>query len=407
MLAPQREVLYGGSAGGGKSEAGLHGAAQYADEPKYSGIIFRRTFADLSLPGALIDRSKEWWSNTDAVYNERDHKWTFGSGATLSFGYLETENHKFRYQSAEFQYIFFDELTQFTETQYTYLLSRLRRTEDMKHIPLRMRGGANPGGVGHDWVKKRFIDSTDPERIFIPSSLDDNPYLDRDEYRLALEGLDHITRSQLLDGNWDVDEEGPLFQRSFFRIRQKPRHFEWLVRSWDLAATDESEGKDPDYTVGALIGYADQTYYVLDIVRERLSSGKVEKLIADTAKKDGPDVIIFMEQEPGASGKANTRRYATEILPEYEFYGKRLTGNKGTRAKPISAQLENGHMFLGFNVRDETPEWVEPLIKEHVAFDPDNTKGRHDDQVDAVSGGYWFLSRLIKAKRRRKGIQHG
>ena len=95
--------------------------------PGYTAIILRRTYRDLALPGALMDRSKEWLSGTDARWNEIQHAWTFPSGAKLQFGYLEAETDKYRYQGAEFQGIFPDELTQFTETQYTYLFSRLRR----------------------------------------------------------------------------------------------------------------------------------------------------------------------------------------------------------------------------------------------------------------------------------------
>ncbi len=111
LLLPDREAFYGGAAGGGKSDALLMAALQYVEVPNYAAILFRRTFADLALPGALMDRSQEWLSGTEARWNERDKTWTFPSGATISFGYLEHENHKYRYQSAEFQFIGFDELT--------------------------------------------------------------------------------------------------------------------------------------------------------------------------------------------------------------------------------------------------------------------------------------------------------
>ncbi len=175
LLMPDLEVLFGGSAGGGKSEALLMAALQYVDVPGYAAILFRRTYTDLALPGALMDRAHEWLQGTAAKWSEKNKTWTFPSGATLSFGYLENENDKYRYQSAEFQFIGFDELTQFTETQYLYLFSRLRRLEGSK-IPLRMRAASNPGGVGHEWVKQRFIVGDKP---FVPASLDDNPYIDR------------------------------------------------------------------------------------------------------------------------------------------------------------------------------------------------------------------------------------
>ncbi len=152
------EAFYGGAAGGGKSSALLMAALQLVDIPGYSAIIFRQTYADLALPGALMDRSFEWLLPTDAKWNATEKKWLFPSGATLNFGYLESENDKYRYRSSEFQFIGFDELTNFTETQYRFLFSRLRRTNSI-NVPLRMRSASNPGGVGHDWVKTRFVGS--------------------------------------------------------------------------------------------------------------------------------------------------------------------------------------------------------------------------------------------------------
>ncbi|HHB12215.1 MAG TPA: hypothetical protein ENK62_03335, partial [Chromatiales bacterium] len=207
LLLTQREAFYGGAAGGGKSDALLMGALQYVDVPGYSALVLRRSYADLSLPGALMDRSKAWLSGTDAVWNEMRKTWHFPSGATLTFGYLEREADKYRYQGAEFQYIAFDELTQFSESQYKYLFSRLRRLHGFP-VPLRMRSASNPGGMGHEWVMKRFITNRAPGRIFIPANLDDNPHLDRAEYEESLSHLDKETREQLLKGDWFAAVEG-------------------------------------------------------------------------------------------------------------------------------------------------------------------------------------------------------
>jgi hypothetical protein len=138
---------------------------------------------------------------------------TFPSGAKLAFGYLETEADKFRYQGAEFQFIGFDELTQFTETQYRYLFSRLRRLENCP-IPLRMRSASNPGGVGHDWVKQRFLtEGPSFGRVFVPALLEDNPFLDQKECEKSLCELDPITRRQYRTGDWSARHGGSLFVR--------------------------------------------------------------------------------------------------------------------------------------------------------------------------------------------------
>lgn len=214
------EALFGGAAGGGKSDALLMAALQYVDIPNYSAILFRKTYADLKLPGSLIPRSTEWLINSDAKWNDNDKQWAFPSGATVNFGYMQTDEDRFRYQSSEFQFIGFDELTQFSRLQYTYMVSRLRRpsgittNHPLAKVPLRLRGATNPGGRGHLWVKRRFIDRTDepPEdrtqRVFIPSKLPDNPSVDQEAYTYALMQLDEASRAQLLEGDWDAREPG-------------------------------------------------------------------------------------------------------------------------------------------------------------------------------------------------------
>ncbi|QDU60011.1 Terminase-like family protein [Planctomycetes bacterium Pan216] len=210
LLLSGLEALFGGAAGGGKSDALLMAALQYVDHPGYAAVLFRRTLADLALPGALIDRAHQWLAGTDAKWNQSDKTWTFPSGSTLSFGYLDHPRDRYRYQSSEFQYIGFDELTQFRETDYTYLFSRLRRLQGA-FVPLRIRAATNPGGLGHDWVRQRFLlDPRPPERVFLSATLMDNPHLERESYLESLGQLDPLSRSHLLDGDWSADEEGIL-----------------------------------------------------------------------------------------------------------------------------------------------------------------------------------------------------
>jgi hypothetical protein len=214
------EALFGGAAGGGKSDALLLAALQYVDIPGYAAILFRKTYADLKLPGSLIPRSHEWLSQTDARWNDNDKQWLFPSGATVNFGYMQTDEDRFRYQSSEFQFVGFDELTQFSRLQYTYMVSRIRRPSGLAtdhplaKVPLRLRGATNPGGRGNVWVKERFISRKDdpPEdptqRVFIQSKLDDNPSIDKKSYTYALNQLDEATRAQLLEGDWEAREPG-------------------------------------------------------------------------------------------------------------------------------------------------------------------------------------------------------
>jgi hypothetical protein len=186
-------------------------ALQYVDVPGYNALILRRTYADLSLPDAIMARAKEWLAGTDAVWNDRDKCFTFPSGARLQFGFLDTDKDRYRYQGGAYQFIAFDELTQFPEAWYRYLFSRLRRLVGTR-VPMRVRGATNPGGIGHEWVRRRFIEPGDASRPFVPARLDDNPSLDANEYREALAVLDTTTRRQLEEGLWIRDAEGLVYR---------------------------------------------------------------------------------------------------------------------------------------------------------------------------------------------------
>ena len=210
LHSKQREVLYGGAAGGGKSSAMLMGALQHVLQPHYAALILRRSYTDLSLPGAVMDRAASWLSSTDASWSSAHRMWTFPSGAKLQFGFLNEEADKFRYQSAEFQFIGFDELTQFPESWYLYMFSRLRRSKN-SDVPIRMWGASNPGGIGHDWVYKRFFVDRKETRAFIPAKLTDNPFVDQESYTEALSELDTTTRRQLLEGLWVRDTGGNVY----------------------------------------------------------------------------------------------------------------------------------------------------------------------------------------------------
>ncbi len=390
LLKFEREAFYGGAAGGGKSDALLMAGLMFVESPEYAGIIFRRTYKDLALPGALMDRAYEWLGPTAARWDDQDKTWAFPSGAKLTFGYLEHEKDKYRYQSAEFHYAAFDELTQFTESQYRYLFSRQRRLKGSK-LPIRMRSASNPGNVGHQWVKQRFIlEGIEKGRPFIAAKLEDNPHLDIEEYELALAELDPVTRAQLRAGNWDILPNGLKFQREWFEIipvEKVPVGAKWL-RYWDMAATEPKPGEDPDWTAGALVGLKNGLWVIRDVKRKRLTPEGNEQLVKHTAGADTRAVSIGMEQEPGASGKSMISHYRNALLVGYDFRGLKSTGSKEIRANPVSSAAEAG------NVRLVEGIWNGDFLDEFVAF----PAGGHDDQVDSVSGAFEMLS-----KRRGKG----
>ena len=238
LAASEREVLYGGSAGGGKSYAMLADPLRYMGNPNFSGLLLRHTTEELR---ELIYKSQELYPKIwkGIKWSERKMQWTAPSGAKLWMSYLDREDDVLRYQGLAFSWIGFDELTQWaTPFAWNYMRSRLRSTDP--ELPVYMRATTNPGGRGHHWVKKMFIDpaayntafnATDIEtgeelkypsghekagkalfkRKFIPARLTDNPYLSTSgDYEAMLLSLPEQQRRQLLEGDWDI-KEGAAF----------------------------------------------------------------------------------------------------------------------------------------------------------------------------------------------------
>lgn len=219
------EVLYGGAAGGGKSDALVAEALRQVHIPHYKGIIFRKTFPQLR---ELILKSQRIYPNAfpGAVYNSTEHVWKFPSGARIYFGSMPNRDSYINYQGLSFAFIGFDELTHFTREEYEYLISRNRA--DGEGVRVYIRATANPGGIGHGWVKERFISPAPPNtpirfksevrmpdgkikeversRIFIPSSVFDNGELLKNDpnYLANLASLPEAQKNALLYGDWDT-----------------------------------------------------------------------------------------------------------------------------------------------------------------------------------------------------------
>ena len=203
------ETLFGGAAGGGKSYAQLIDALIFA--LKYPGskqLVLRRTFPELKR--SLIQVSLSLYPTHIATYGETNHRWKFVNGSIIEFGSCDSENDVTKYQSAEYDVIRFDELTHFTKFQFTYLLSRVR---GVNGYPKQVKSSTNPGGIGHGWVKERYIDNMIPGeerdgKIFLPARVQDNTFLMKNDpnYIKRLEMLDERSRKALLHGEWDLFE---------------------------------------------------------------------------------------------------------------------------------------------------------------------------------------------------------
>ena len=215
LAASEKDVLYGGAAGGGKSFAMLIDPLRYCHFAEHRALILRRSMPELR---ELIDKSRELYPKAfkGAKFREVEKLWSFPSGAKIEFGFLEKDADVYRYQGQAYSWIGFDEITHLpTEFGWNYLASRLRTTNP--EFKTYLRCTANPGGVGAQWVKKRYVEASEHNksfigsdgltRKFIPALLQDNPYLAEDgEYERMLDSLPAVQRKQLLEGNWDVAE---------------------------------------------------------------------------------------------------------------------------------------------------------------------------------------------------------
>lgn len=179
-----------------------------------------------------------------------------------------------------------------------------------------------------------------------------------------------------------------MFQRRWFPVWLAAPSCTKYVRKWDLAATAETQGRDPDWTVGLLMGTGPLAYFILDVVRFRGSAADVEASIINTASQDAAnygDVHIHLSQDPGQAGKSQVA-YLTRALAGYVVSADPETGKKEVRAAPFASQAEAGNVVL------VAGPWNEAFLSEVEVF----PAGRHDDQVDAAAGAFDQLVRVPK-----------
>ncbi len=265
LAASEYEVLFGGSAGGGKSMALIVDALGLTQNAvanaNYRAVLVRRSFGELR---ELIDRTKSIYPEVchGAIFREVDKVWRFPSGAVIEFMYADAEKDKLRFQGREYCFLGVDELTQIpSESIYEYMISRVR-SSDPALTPY-IRATCNPGGPGGDWVQKRFripdegsatrfslaFSDRIINRRFIPARLDDNPYLKDSGYRESLLSLNERDRRALLEGRWDQieDLEGSIFRKELATAYAEHRVCSIAIdpalplwTAWDLGLSDQT-----------------------------------------------------------------------------------------------------------------------------------------------------------------------
>jgi predicted phage terminase large subunit-like protein len=430
------------------SDALLMGALQYVTVPGYSALLLRRTYRHLTMDGGLVPRSKEWIGDK-ATFREKSMQWTFPSGATLTFGYYDSNDDFMLYQGGAWQFCGWDELTQFKENWYTYLFSRLRKPDWVcKHcrlpltrqasgflhrdsgscaapepipqptdangialadVPLRVRGGSNPGGPGHEFCKRRFVAVGAPKK-FVKSTLDDNPGLDKVAYRKGLAELDPITRMQLEQGDWNA-YSGGRFKKEWFREfwaetnRQGDPVYKWdnlngegkiiadwptcpldgipVSMTWNFIVCDPAARSEDanDYTaIGVFAVTPRGEILVLEIVRERLPLENIVPRISALCDAYSPQFVgiedVAFQLGIVREGQRSLGVAIQRLSPE----GK----GKLVRATPAIIRASEGQMFVPKDEPKGKFPWLEDFLAELIQFTGDEKMDAHDDQTDVV-----------------------
>lgn len=363
------------------SEAALCDMLFWADDPYFSGLILRKTFSDLNKEDAIMDRCRKWLAGTAAKWREDDHRFTFPSGATLSFGHMEHESDRFMYQSAAWQKITFDELTQFPKICYTYMFSRNRRLKNSS-VPLAIRGTSNPGNIGHEWVRDRFVKPKNPlvMRPFIPSRMDDNPYLDREAYEQQLSELDVVDYQQLRWGNWDVMAEGNIFNGSMFEetYKQLPIQIERVISFWD-AASKAKEKNDEWANVEIAVG-SNWQIYVLSCWHGRVPPSEAQDKLIERYRRG---VARFGSLYECYGEDASSMTAIVDIMPQ--FAPDVIIELVPTENKDLVWHTNRVIRFFKTHrvvFPDEAIQWKDDIRDQCILF----PNGKHDDMVKCITG---------------------
>lgn len=434
------EALYGGSKGGGKSSGLVAMATRLIGFGSYRGLLLRREYPQLVRN--ILPATKRWYPHLGGRWYAGEKKtWVFPSGAVIELGSADKASDVEKYQGTEYQFIGLDELTLFEESQYLYLISLLRSSEN---LPLRMRSTSNPGSKGHAFVLKRFAPwlypATGPgadqyhgpravpgqvlyfrrdeesdedlvcdrnapsalSRSFVPSTVKDTPQLRGTKYEANLNALSRVERKRYRDGDWLVqDAAGEFFERGWFLGPDEklydacPAQVLDRLRYWDLASTPANKTTPSSaWTAGVRMSViADGLFWIEDIVRGQWSPGDVRRTILATAASDPAGTRVIIERDPGQAGADQANEFA-KMLAEYAVQAIPPQGDKLTRARPPSAQAEAGNIRI-CKLAGSRP-WQEPFFGEAEQF-PAGTK----DQIDGLSGGYRLLARVLALHQAR------
>jgi hypothetical protein len=412
------EALYGGRAGPGKTDCLIAAPTRWIVYPDFKGLLLRRTFPQLQ---EIIDRCYQRYPGLGGVYRSTEHRWYFPSGGTIQLGHMQHETDKYNYQGKEYNFIGPDELTQFLESQILYLFSRLRSTNPA--IPTQFRATTNPGGIGHKWVKDRYVTMTEPgktyidpktglSRVFIPGQREDNPSLFENDpgYLSRLDALPEIERLRLKDGIWD-SFEGQIFTELSQRVHGiepfdiPPEWERFCVLDWGFAKPFSVGWYAVDYD-GILYRYREWygtkpdtedtgikmlAYEVANGILDRERGEKIRMRIADPS--------IWHPRPPSRKGESRGQTIKEDFDGQGVYFVKadndRAQGKQQVHKRlrieedidSSTGEIESEHaMFRCFNSCEHF--WRTML---EVREDPKNPEDVDTDQEDHVYDEFRYM----------------
>ncbi len=431
LRMPYYETMFGGAKGPGKTDALLFDSTYQVKKPNYKAIIFRRIYPKLL---EIIDRSHKWFKDK-AHWNGELRRWTWPSGATLKFGHCKSEESKYDYQGHEYQYMGFDQLEEFTETQYQFLKAQ-NRTSD-PDIECFIRCTSNPGNIGHAWVKRRFIDALDRNgvpkyfihkneedievpkgtagalsRAFLFATVHDNKILLKNDpdYLLRLKQLPDKLRRALEEGDWDAYEGQYFaewrraihvvdsFNRSIPHLKvigldygfSKPSSVGWYALLPDGEIIRYRELYKEGYTYEALI-----KHILYLSVNENGSPEKIEYMVTDPSiwgdkahHKEGEDGEV-----KGESGSETMQTIVGKRFPILKGDNKRVIGWGRFREYLKAYRDQYGQITAKFKVTSNCRNFIRTipgLIHDDRVPEDLNTDGEDHPQDEAR---YVFMSR--------------
>ncbi len=381
MKCPIEDIFFGGARGGGKTD-GLLGhwlshAARYGEQAK--GILFRKTMPELD---DVISRSHDIYPLLGSEFKSQKSVWVMPNGARLKLRYLEIDKHASRYQGHSYTWVGFDEMGNWATSE---AIDKIRATLRSPYgIPCRFIGTGNPGGIGHTWIKERYIKNKQPfisyydelsdvNRVYIPSRLEDNQILFKNDpkyiSRLKSSGAPWLVRAWL-DGDWDAMQEGAILKREwwqYFRLSSLP-HFTSIIQSWDTAFKDKKEN---DASACLTIGVAENGFYILHVFCERMQYPDLKRAAINLAAKFKPTEILIEDKASGQSLIQELQRDTRLPIKQIQ-----VDRDKIARANSVTGLLEAKRVFL-----PEGETWVIDFIEECALF----PEGAHDDRVDALT----------------------